>query len=323
MPRWEISRYLCTDPGEYGHANVLGTPQATPTDQQRSAEDEAAEAARKTDERRRVRQRNTEWRAATEVRTIHLKELLARKIPPAGALTLIAEAMARGETQPVMSSFGHETACELLMLKGGGGATIGHRDLLLTELAHATEKRAQVIALAMVLGAAEHGVRDAHTWQHAEGKHYAAYGVPRSARYLAWLAEHTGYELSGIEAEVAAHAAPDDSPAEDEAAETRVGLARLRMPTRTRPRATRPARPRAGARRAFPPGGHRHARPEFADSCGLSRRSRPRPAKTFSGPACGRAHFRIRLSLACRHSASSGPQSEKTFKERNFFHRSA
>jgi hypothetical protein len=58
----------------------------------------------------------------------------------------------------------------------------------------------------MVLGAAEHGVRDVQTWQSAEGRYWASYGVPLAARYLAWLAEHTDYALSSIEAEVAAHA---------------------------------------------------------------------------------------------------------------------
>jgi ParB family chromosome partitioning protein len=205
VPGWQIGRHLCTDPDQYGHANVHGTPAGTPTQGQQTAEDEAAEAARKTEERRRVRQRNTEWRAATETRTSHLKALLARKAPPAGALALIVEAMARGKTQPQMSSFGHQTACELLGLTGHG-AGAGHRDLLLAELARASEKRAQVIALAMVLGAAEHGVRDVHTWQSAESNYWASYGVPLAARYLTWLAEHTDYPLSDIEAEVAAHA---------------------------------------------------------------------------------------------------------------------
>ena len=204
-PRWQVGRYLCTDPEQYGHANMHGQPSEHRPAQQ-TADAEAAEAARKTEERRRVRQRNTEWRAATEVRTAHLKALLARKTPPDGALKLIAEAMARGETQPLMSSYGHETACELLGLHGNGAAS-GHRDLLLAELARAAEKRIQVIALAMVLGAAEHGVRDVHTWQQAEGPYWPAYSTPAAARYLTWLAEHTGYGLSDIEAQVAAHAA--------------------------------------------------------------------------------------------------------------------
>jgi len=205
VPGWQIGRHLCTDPQQHGHTNAHGTPTGTPTKEQQTAEDQAAEAARKTEERRRVRQRNTEWRAATQTRTAHLKELLGRKAPPAGALKLIVGAMARGETQPQMSSFGHQTACELLGL-AGNGVGAGYRALLLAELARASEKRAQVIALAMVLGAAEHGTGDVHTWQSAEGRYWASYGVPLAARYLAWLAEHTDYGLSDIEAEVAAHA---------------------------------------------------------------------------------------------------------------------
>jgi hypothetical protein len=45
------------------------------------------------------------------------------------------------------------------------GCGLTYRELLLAALDRASEKRAQVIALAMVLGAAEHGVRDVHTWQ--------------------------------------------------------------------------------------------------------------------------------------------------------------
>jgi len=174
---WRVGRHLCTDPQAHGHTNVHGTPSETPTQEQQTAEDQAAEAARKTEERRRVRQRNTAWRAATKTRTSHLKTLLARKAPPAGALELIVEAIARGETHPQMSSFGHQTACELIGLIGNG-AGAGYRDLLLAEVARASEKRAQVIALAMVLGAAEHGVRDVHTWQSAENRYWASYGIP-------------------------------------------------------------------------------------------------------------------------------------------------
>jgi ParB family chromosome partitioning protein len=218
-PGWQIGHYLCTDPDQYGHANVHGTPGGTPTQEQQTAEDQAAEAARQSEQRRRVRQRNTAWRAATDTRTSHLKAVLGRKAPPAGALKLIVEAMARGETQPLTSSFGHQTACELLGLAGNGAAT-GHRDLLLAELARASDKRAQVIALAMVLGAAEHGVRDVHVWQAAEDHYRLHYGIPLAARYLAWLAGHTGYSLSDIEAGVAAHAtarADDDGAGQTKA----------------------------------------------------------------------------------------------------------
>jgi hypothetical protein len=204
-------------PAQYGHANVHGTPGQTPTPAQQTAEDQAAEAAHQTEQRRRVRQRNTEWRAATQTRTSHLKTVLGRKAPPAGALKLIVEAMARGETQPQASSFGHQTACELLGLTGDGAAT-GHRDLLLAELARASDKRAQVIALAMVLGAAEHGVRDVHVWQATEDNYRLHYGIPLAARYLAWLAQHTDYSLSDIEAEVAAHATGRAARTDDDGA---------------------------------------------------------------------------------------------------------
>jgi ParB family chromosome partitioning protein len=214
-PGWRIGRHLCTDPEQYGHANVHGTPAGTPTQEQQAAEDQAAQAARQTEERRRVRQRNIQWRAATDTRTSHLKAVLGRKAPPAGALKLIVEAMARGETQPLASSFGHQTACELLGLAGNGAAT-GHRDLLLAELARASDKRAQVIALAMVLGAAEHGVRDVHVWQAAEDNYRLRHGVPLAARYLAWLAEYTAYSLSDIEAEVATHATAQATRADAE-----------------------------------------------------------------------------------------------------------
>ena len=70
----------------------------------------------------------------------------------------------------------------------------------------------------MVLGAAEHGVRDVHTWQSAEGKYWANYGVPLAARYLAWPAEHTDYPLSDIEAEVAAHSTGRAAPSPSEPA---------------------------------------------------------------------------------------------------------
>src|SRR5262249_61367456 len=95
MPGWQVSRYLCTDPEQHGHANVHGKPRETPTTEQRTAEDEEAEKARATEERRRVRRRNTEWRTRNEGRTSHVKGGLARKAPPAGRPKLGGEAMAR------------------------------------------------------------------------------------------------------------------------------------------------------------------------------------------------------------------------------------
>jgi hypothetical protein len=95
-----------------------------------------------------------------------------------------------------------------------------------------------VIALAMVLGAAEHGTRDVHVWQAAEDHYRLHYGIPLAARYLAWLAENTDYSLSDIEAEVAAHATaraarPDDSgdPDEREPEQHSDGAEQTQVPT--------------------------------------------------------------------------------------------
>lgn len=216
--RWQIDQYLCVGPEENGHTNILGQPGDSPTEEQKTAEDQAAEAAAEAEERRRVRQRNNAWRAANDIRTRHLKALLGRKTPPPAALKLIVAAIARGETQPLMSSHGHQTACELLGLKGNGVVT-DYRDQLLAALERASEKGAQIIALAMVLGAAEDSVRDVCTWRRAEDRWYAEFGIPAAARYLAWLAEHTGYGLSDLESKVAAHAAASSSHETDEAAE--------------------------------------------------------------------------------------------------------
>ena len=40
VPGWRVGRYLCTDPQQYGHANVHGTPGQTPTQDQQAADDQ-------------------------------------------------------------------------------------------------------------------------------------------------------------------------------------------------------------------------------------------------------------------------------------------
>jgi hypothetical protein len=71
----------------------------------------------------------------------------------------------------------------------------------------------------MVLGAAEHGACDVHVWQAAEDHYRLHSGIPLAARYLDWLAGHTGYSLSDIEAEVAAHATAPAARTDEDGAE--------------------------------------------------------------------------------------------------------
>jgi hypothetical protein len=113
-----------------------------------------------------------------------------------------------------MSSFGHQTACELLGLTGNG-AGAGYRDLLLAELAPR-------------LGETSPGDRpgDGARRRRARRPRCAHLAIrreqvlgqlrrPAAARYLAWLAAHTDYALSDIEAGVAVLAASPGEPAED------------------------------------------------------------------------------------------------------------
>ena len=106
-PRWQVTRHLCNDPDAHGHVSVYGSPGAG-GEPQLSAQQEADKAAQVTEERRRVRSRNTAWRAATETRQAHLKRLLAgARLPKAmteAAARLRAGAIARGETEPSMTT---------------------------------------------------------------------------------------------------------------------------------------------------------------------------------------------------------------------------
>jgi ParB family transcriptional regulator, chromosome partitioning protein len=228
VPGWQVGRYLCTDPEQYGHANVHGRPGKTQTQEQRTAEDEADEANRKSAERRRVIRRNKEWRAATEVRRRHLRDLLAApRLPKALAgdggpvARLRARAIARHETKPEMASWGHRVAAQLL---GLGGSEWDSERLILEALDTAAPGRVPVIELAMVLGAAETATggadgQDAETWRRAEeGWWTRGDKLPQQVRYLTWLAEHTGYPLSDIEAEVATRATPAAADDGDETA---------------------------------------------------------------------------------------------------------
>ena len=219
-PRWQVTRHLCNDPDAHGHVSVYGSPGAG-GEPQLSAQQEADKAAQATEERRRVRSRNTAWRAATETRQAHLKRLLAgARLPKAmteAAARLRAGAIARGETEPSMTSFGHQTAGELLALKSGDGTGYGAREALIALTEAAAVNRVAVVELAMILGAAEHGCADVQTWKDAESPHYGyRTGPSRSIRYLTWLRDHASYGLSEIEAEVVELGTP--KPKTEEAA---------------------------------------------------------------------------------------------------------
>jgi ParB family transcriptional regulator, chromosome partitioning protein len=222
-PRWEITRHLCTSPDEAGHVNIKGTPGNTGPAGQRTAQQEADAAVHASEERRRVLRRNKEWRAAASTRQAHLRRILAAaKLPKPmtdPAARLIFTAIARGETEPAMSSYGHQTASEILGLTGADHTGYAAREVLTAAITAATPARAQVIALGMILGGAEHGCADVSTWRDADSyssSYGYRHGPNRAQRHLAWLRDHAGYALSDIEAEVVA---AGTAPAEVTAAE--------------------------------------------------------------------------------------------------------
>lgn len=183
--------YVCLDPVEYGH--VEPAQQSSRTHPAAGVdEDERKEAAKA--ERRRVLDNNKAWRAAETVRREWLKNFVARKTAPKGARRYIFAELAEGDHQLREDmEKQHEFARELLGLDAPVSRwqrTPGS-DALINTLSNAGDARAQVITLALVLGAVE-ATLGGHTWRHRNA------GV---ARYFTQLAAW-GYELSEIEQSV-------------------------------------------------------------------------------------------------------------------------
>ena len=161
-------------------------------------DDEAREAARQQAateraeadkrERRRVLALNKLGDAALSVRREFVKKLLARKTPPKGAAMFIADCLAR-DSFLLTNHNALEMTAELLGVDSGQAVA-----KLVADLPANGDGRAQVITLALVLGALESRTpkdswRDnAAGWGHHVG----------SAEYLRWLAEND-YPLAPVE----------------------------------------------------------------------------------------------------------------------------
>lgn len=150
------------------------------------AEAERAEADKR--ERRKVLALNRLGDAALSVRRDFVKKLLARKTPPKGAARFIADCLAR-DSFLLTTHNGLDTTAQLL---GGDGPQAVAR--LVADLPASGDGRAQVITLALVLGALEsRTLKDAWrsptpSWGHHVG----------SADYLRWLAAND-YPLAAVE----------------------------------------------------------------------------------------------------------------------------
>jgi ParB family chromosome partitioning protein len=166
--------YVCTQVKSAGHRERYGSgqPSGTPmTDTEKQ-------------ERRQVLTNNKAWKSAETVRRAFLTRLLARKAAPKGSAVYVAGELGRGihEIRRGMER-SHRLAAELVGLDPAQG-----RDVLAGSAADATDARAQVIALAVVLGDIEEAT-STDTWRHSSDT---------VRRYFAFLVAN-GYELADVE----------------------------------------------------------------------------------------------------------------------------
>lgn len=178
---------VCTNPGEHGHLTDSqwydrqgrGTKSAgDKTDAEREAEKKA---------RKLVIENNKAWKAAREVRQQWVAKYLTRKTPPAGFGEFLAQTLTEHST--VANSIGgSNTAAEWF---GFEPESYGRSQKLKDLAVKANDKRAQVIALGIILGGYESDYCTDNSWRQ-NGTNNA------TGRYLRYL-QSLGYTLSDVE----------------------------------------------------------------------------------------------------------------------------
>ncbi|WP_431241035.1 ParB/RepB/Spo0J family partition protein (plasmid) [Mycolicibacterium aichiense] len=169
-----------------------------PTDARAAAQAEQAEAQRR--ERRKVIALNRLGDAAMAVRRDFLTKLLARKTPPKGAAIFVADCLIR---EPALINDYHGAAITAELL----GVTEGDRlHTLTTDLPRTGDGRAQVLTLAVVLGALEARTpKDAWRSAGSAGWRYTV----STREYLAFLVAN-GYQLADVEHVITGQMSADD-----------------------------------------------------------------------------------------------------------------
>ena len=172
------------------------------------AEAERAEANKQ--ERRKVVALNKLGAAASDVRRVFVTNLVARKTPPKGAAQFIAACLAR-DSYMLTHHQVDDVAAELLGVQGRDGIRS-----LVAALPDSGDGRAQVITLAIVLGALE-AKTTKDVWRspaplvdedNDSGRFYRFSGVT-TGDYLRWLAGQ-GYTLSEVEQVVTGQCSADE-----------------------------------------------------------------------------------------------------------------
>jgi ParB family chromosome partitioning protein len=211
-PCWQVSAYMCTDPGEHGHRNVNEVERdAAGGPAEQVANQIAAEEAARI-KRRQVIAGNRQWRAATTHRQDYLRTVAAWKTPPAGALDLILRAFGCPDWDLINAmQKGHTLAVKLLGIKDGYG-----KEKIAEMIAQASIKRATVINLAVLLASREEPVSEDSVWR-TDGMAHSI-GRRTAREYLAYLRDVLGYTFSPIEEAVMAGESYDPLAADAEAA---------------------------------------------------------------------------------------------------------
>ncbi|WP_051182223.1 ParB/RepB/Spo0J family partition protein [Nocardia vinacea] len=164
----------------HGEGDELASARRAAAEAAAQAQAEAREQERLA--RRRVRELNKQGVAAKTTRTEFVGRLLTRKTPPAQAPVFLAQALV-SDSGLLSEYHAFSTALELLGIKGFRG-----RDEVLADLDTTKPARAQVIVLALVLGAYESRCEKT-LWR------YADRGVRRYLKFLSLL----GYPLVPVE----------------------------------------------------------------------------------------------------------------------------
>ncbi|WP_327100283.1 ParB N-terminal domain-containing protein [Nocardia vinacea] len=175
------TRDACQDEQD-GHngGDELATARRAAAEAAAQAQSEAREQERLA--RRRVRELNKQGLAAKTTRTEFVTRLLTRKTPPAQAPVFLAQALV-ADSGLLSEYHAFSTALELLGIKG-----FRARDEVLADLDTVKPARAQVIVLALVLGAYESRCEKT-LWR------YADRGVRRYLKFLSQL----GHSLVPVE----------------------------------------------------------------------------------------------------------------------------
>ncbi|ABW10773.1 ParB domain protein nuclease [Parafrankia sp. EAN1pec] len=219
-----LPEYVCTHPDAYGHIHRYATPATdtsrhpgdtadtdsdddTSRDHAHRATDSAggAEDASRGDgsegrsagpaeqpsaeevaRRQQILENTQAWQSATAVRRGWLRTFLARRTPPKGTSRFVADQLATAHHDLTRALDQHHPTARLLLGTTDSPLTPAR----LTELiAQAGEHRAQILTLALILGAHEHSAGAVDSWQHP---------TPALRRYLTQL-ETWGYALADVE----------------------------------------------------------------------------------------------------------------------------